>query len=187
MMLTESVPAALPRIAASLNTAGVCWALGGSWLLAHYGLAEHPRDIDLLVAEADAPIAEAVLGAMGPRQTWAPTAPYETRRFLEYQISGSDIDLMAGLAIRHEAGLYLHPFDKASPEGCLNLGEARAPLMALEDWFVLYQLIPGREAKASRIEAYLAQRGLSRPDLLARALEQPLPAAVRLRTARLLP
>lgn len=177
---------ALGQVAGALNAAGVCWALGGSLLLAHYGLADTPRDIDLLVAEADADRAEAALAALGPRTPWVPTAPYETRRFLEFRVAGAEVDLMAGLAIRHDGGLYRHPFDAASPEGSLTLGGCPIPLMALEDWFVLYQLIPGREAKAARIEAFLRNRGLGRRDLLTRALAQPLPEAVRQRCTRLL-
>lgn len=177
---------ALGQVAGALNAAGVCWALGGSLLLAHYGLADTPRDIDLLVAEADADRAEAALAALGPRTPWVPTAPYETRRFLEFRVAGAEVDLMAGLAIRHDGGLYLHPFDAVSPEGSLTLGGCPIPLMALEDWFVLYQLIPGREAKAARIEAFLRARGLGRRDLLTRALAQPLPEAVRLRCLSLM-
>lgn len=60
------------------------------------------------------------------------------------------------------------------------------PFAALEDWYVVYQLIPGKEHKALRIEEYFQQNGIEHPRLLERALNGCLPDAVRQRISLIL-
>lgn len=179
------MPDMLIRISKVLNAAGILWGLGGSQLLHHHGLIANPNDIDLMVSENDIQKAEALLAGLGHKLNWEMTAPYETRRFLEYLIAGQEVDVMCSFAIRHPEGLYRHPFDTASIQGFACMGGVSVPLMHLEDWYVLYQLIPGREAKVALIEEHLAP-GILKPPPLLRILEGNLPAAVRERILRIL-
>lgn len=55
----------------------------------------------------------------------------------------------------------------------------KIPLTSLEDWYVIYQLIPNRSAKVSLIEGYLRSNGIKRADLLRRMLAQKLPPEVK--------
>lgn len=65
---------------------------------------------------------------------------------------------MADFSIRHAGGLYVYKLDPS----CFTFIErknTRLPLTPLEDWYLLYQLMPGREARVSQIEAHLRSHG----------------------------
>jgi hypothetical protein len=59
------------------------------------------------------------------------------------------------------------------------------PLTCLEDWYVLYQLIPGWEAKVRLIEDRLLNSSSVDLSVLDRALARELPPYVYSRTAQL--
>lgn len=208
---------ALGRIAGALNESGVLWCIGASLLLHQYGLAEHPHDIDLLVALPDAERAAGILGAMGEAFPCGQSSTYSTEFFRRFRIDGCDVDLMAGFRVNHSSGCYEYAFDAASVASTRELSDLTIPFdagsvaptrviggtpipfdaasvasthdfravlipfAALEDWYVVYQLIPGKEHKALRIEEYLLQQGIENPHLLARALEGSLPESIRQR------
>lgn len=176
----------LAEVAGALNRDGVHWGVGGSVLLQHFGLENQPHDIDIVVAEQDAESAAQVLDRLGTRKTRSEQGSYVTFRFLEYVVDGTDIDVMAGLGIRHSAGIYLYAFDERAVTDSMPAGTAVVPLTALEDWYVLYQLMVGREQRVRVIENYLTGVGSAHVKLLERALEQRLPPDVRSRTERLL-
>jgi hypothetical protein len=176
----------LAEVAGALNREDVRWGVGGSVLLQHFGLESHPHDIDIMVAEKDADGVALVLDGLGIRRTGAEQGSYVTFRFLEYVVDGTDIDVMAGFGIRHSAGIYLYAFDERAVTDSMPAGTAVVPLTALEDWYVLYQLMAGREQRIRVIEDYLTAMGSAHVQLLERALEQRLPPDVRSRTERLL-
>jgi hypothetical protein len=60
------------------------------------------------------------------------------------------------------------------------------PFSSLEDWYVVYQLMPGREPKVKLIEDHIRSSGIADEVLLERALSAELPADVRARIERLL-
>ncbi len=212
----------LGRIAGALNESGVLWCVGASVLLHQYGLAEHPHDIDLLIALPDAERAAGILGAMGEAVPCGQSSTYSTKFFRRFRVDGCDVDLMAGFRVNHSSGCYEYPFDVASvasirelsditiPFGAGSVASTRevgdtpppfdavsaastrensgtpVPFAALEDWYVVYQLIPGKEHKALRIEEYFLQSGIQKPHLLTRALEGSLPEVVRRKISALL-
>jgi hypothetical protein len=176
----------LRKIGRALDGEGVLWAVGASLLLAQHGLADDPRDIDILVAVGDADRAERALDALGRAVPVEPSGRYATRRFRRFCGDGVDVDMLAGFAIVHDRGRYEYPFDALSVGERRWIGGARIPLAALEDWFVAYQLIPEKAEKAARIEAHFAREGVKSPRLLERALGQSLPASVRKRIEALL-
>jgi hypothetical protein len=177
---------ALGRIAGALNGSGILWCVGASVLLHQYGLAEHPHDIDLLVALPDAERAAGILGAMGEEVPCGASVTYSTEFFRRFCVDGCDVDLMAGFRVNHPSGCYEYRFDGASVASVREVGGVPVPFAALEDWCVVYQLIPDKEYKALRIEEYLRQNGIENPGLLARALEGCLPDAVQRRISALL-
>lgn len=213
---------ALGRIAGALNESGVLWCVGASLLLHQFELAEHPHDIDLLVALPDAERAAGILGAMGEAMPCGQSPTYSTEFFRRFRVDGCDVDLMAGFRLNHPTGCYEYPFDAASvaftreisditipfgagpvassleagsmqvPFAAASVASTRdfrgvpIPFAALEDWYVVYQLIPGKEHKALRIEEHFLQNGIENPHLLKRALESCLPEAVRQRISALL-
>lgn len=177
---------ALIQLTTLLTKENVLWALGGSLMLRQYGLVETSNDIDLLVALPDAARTHDLLLTLGTGSQGAPKDPFCTRHFYQYEIDGTSLDVMAGYSTRHDAGVYELPFDASSIVKRVEIGGASVPLSSLEDWFVLYQLIPAKSAKADLIEDYLLHHGVQRPDLLERALQGCLPDAVRGRVETLL-
>lgn len=70
-----------------------------------------------------------------------------------------DLDLMSGLQVRHDEGVFVYPFDEQS------IDSAGLPFMALVDWYVIYQLIPGREQKVTMIEDVFTKQEVDRERL----------------------
>ncbi|MHB8107118.1 MAG: nucleotidyltransferase domain-containing protein [Candidatus Cryosericum sp.] len=177
----------LVLIARALNQSNVHWGVGASVLLYYHGLVDAPRDIDIITNEADADVVASILGSMGHEEPGDPARSlYSTSRFLEYTVDGTDVDVMAGFAIRHHSGTYVFPFDDRSVTMWKSVEGVIIPFSSLEDWYVLYQLMPGREAKVKLIEDHMRSNGITDEVLLDRALAAELPADVRARTERLL-
>ncbi|MCX6085187.1 MAG: hypothetical protein NTX94_01940 [Caldiserica bacterium] len=176
----------LVRIARALNQAGVHWGIGASVLLYYYGLVDAPHDIDIVISEADADVVASILGGLGREAPGDPARSlYSTSRFLEYIVDGTDVDVMAGFAIRHRSGTYVFPFDDRSVTMRKSVDGVTIPFSSLEDWYVLYQLMPGREAKVKLIEDYIRSDGIADEVLLERALAAELPPHVHARVDEL--
>ncbi|HEU4965243.1 MAG TPA: hypothetical protein VFV52_15550 [Bacilli bacterium] len=176
----------LQAIAHALEKEKVVWALGGSLMLQQYGLVGSANDIDLLVAMPDAARSHAALALLGRGGPGGSKAPFCTKHFYQYRIEEHDVDVMGDYSTEHEAGVYVLPFDAASVVRVAEVDGVPVPLSALEDWFVLYQLMPAKKGKADLIESYLLEHGVERPDLLERALAGALPDHVRSRVSKLL-
>ncbi|TDQ39799.1 hypothetical protein [Aureibacillus halotolerans] len=158
------------------------WAIGGSIVLHYHGIEQNPHDIDLFVIESDALRLLSIL--QNSSATSVPVtkkAPFHTKVFQSFTWDGVDIDVMSGFGIEHEAGIYRCPFDRDSITAVWKINGQSVPICALEEWYILYRLMPGREFKASAIEAYFEKHGVSHPQLLNRALVQPLPQQVQKR------
>ena len=170
----------LSYIGEMLNDNGVVWAVGASILLHHYGLIEgNPNDIDILVDLKYIEKVDKILKSIGEKKIREKSGTYSTKYFYEYAVHGVDIDVMAGLSINYNNGIFEYNFDQASISEYKKINGVNIPLSSLEDWYVIYQLIPGREVKVNMIEKYLLSNGIKNPDLLQRALKGDLPLEVR--------
>ena len=154
-----SIEQVLDKVVACLQHEQIQFAIGGSLLLHHHGLPVTPRDIDLVVALADAERAVLLLSEMGTVVEQDETSLYATEVFQEFMIEGIDLDLMSGLQVRHDEGVFVYPFDEQS------IDSAGRPFMALVDWYVIYQLIPGREQKVVMIEDVFTKQEVDRKRL----------------------
>jgi len=176
----------LSYIGEKLNKENILWGVGASILLNHYNLVNNPKDIDILVALEDIHKADEILKFLGHKKVRELNDSYSTEYFNEYIINGIDIDVMSGLTLNHEEGKYTQIFDKASIVDELDVDDVKIPLTSLEDWYIIYQLIPGRDYKVTLIENYLLQNGVKNPMLLQRALKCALPLMVKYRSEKLL-
>lgn len=176
----------LSYIGEKLNASNIVWGVGASILLNGFGLVDKPRDIDLFVDLKDIQKADDILKVIGEKKTYEKSGTYSTKHFYEYTVKGFDVDVMAGFVINHSTGAFEYIFDNNSISEYRKINGVDIPFASLEDWYVLYQLIPGREAKVKIIEDYLLENGIKKPLLLERALEGNLPLEVRERTERLL-
>ncbi|MBU3129256.1 nucleotidyltransferase family protein [Clostridium tagluense] len=170
---------ALSYIGEKLNENGVVWAVGASILLHHYGLIDSPNDIDILVDLSDIEKVDKILKSIGEKKVREKSDTYSTKYFYEYVVHGFDIDLMAGLSINYNNGTYEYIFNHTSISEYKKINGVNIPLSSLEDWYVIYQLIPGRDIKVKMIENHLSLNGVKKSALLERALKGDLPDEVR--------
>ncbi|MEA4912655.1 MAG: hypothetical protein VB092_08620 [Oscillospiraceae bacterium] len=184
--MKEKELAALAVIARALNEADVTWSVGASLLLWRRGLVEDFHDIDLLVDEQDIASARAALDRVGILTNEQRSAPFTTEYFYEYTVRDTEVDVMARFGVAVDGRRFDFAFDARHIACFEDIGGARVPFGRLEDWYILYQLIPGREIKVRLIEDALTRPGaLDRAALLC-AVGDPLPDPIRLRAQALL-
>jgi hypothetical protein len=165
----------IAAIAGRLNAEKIAWCAGGSFMLDSYGIAPGYRDIDIIVAETHRVRADRILAGMGTRLPSGASDVFASEFYCGYLIGGMKADLIAGFTIRVHGSAYRYHFDGESVTGSIALQGISIPLAAPEDWFVLYQMIPGKEDKADAIGRYLKKNGIAHPGLLRRARTQALP------------
>lgn len=145
----------LVNIAETLNEHGICWGLGASSMLYFHGLVDNPRDIDIMVDEADALKASAILSAMA---TWVRTddgrGKYATRYFFEMEIDKQAVDLIGGYRILRNDWIYDFPSLRDCGLESVELWTAQIPLTPIEDWYVAYLVMGDPKARAALIEDY---------------------------------
>ena len=165
----------MAKVGKALNKAGATYGVGGSLMLYRNGLIPDFNDIDLLVALEDAYKADEVLSGLGEKAEERCAGVFETEVFRSYVVGGVGVDMMAGLGIRHEKGLYRHAFDESSLSSLRPVYGEMIPFCALEDWCLLYRLMPGKEYKAERIKEHLFSHGMKKPELISRMAQGNLP------------
>lgn len=168
----------LCKISKELNKENILWGVGASLLLNQYGLSEDPKDIDLLVSLKDIHKCNEILSKLGTKRVSKMSLNYATEYFLEYVIDDYDIDVMSGLMLNHVEGSYSHCFDEKSIIEFKCINGIEVPFTTLEEWYVIYQLIPGREKKVDKIEKYFIDNGLKNVLPLKRMLLRNLPKPV---------
>ncbi len=169
-----------------LYESDIRWAVGGSNVLAHYGLIQSPRDIDLLIDINDVDKTSRLIEESASSLDAESYPPFKTEVFKRYLMDETEIDFMAGFAIVHEKGIYRYHLNEESITNRVLLEGYPLPLSSIEDWFILYQLIPNKGEKADLIEFYWKENGIRHPSILRKALEQPLPDRIIERTMHLL-
>ncbi|MEG1050263.1 MAG: hypothetical protein RSE24_06950, partial [Oscillospiraceae bacterium] len=100
------------------------------------------------------------LGQLAPKN---PNVAYATEHFYEYTVDGVEVDVMAGFTIRTPMGDYLYDFDKEAVWGHHTMAGAKIPLCFVEDWYLLYSLMPNRKAKTDMIEEHFRTAGVENP------------------------
>ncbi len=170
----------LELLAEKLNEMNIIWAIGASTVLYFNGHEKEPNDIDLFIEEKDYEGVRNNLLMLGNEKIKNDDNDiYNTQRFTTIVIDETEIDIIAGFYIRHIEGEFRFVFDEKSIDKVIDVGNQKVNIMALEDWYILYQLIPGRERKVQIIKDLLEKKEKTRVDLINRALELELPTEVR--------
>lgn len=164
----------------------ILWAVGGSVVLNHHALVENPNDIDIVVDRKDADLMGALLESIGRREELRADGLYATEIFSKYTVNGVGVDLMANMSVNHEEGVYVYRFDGMSVTDFKETGGTKIPLASLEEWYVIYQLLEGRERKVGIIEDHFMKNGIGHRFLIERMLKGNLPERVIKRTEALL-
>lgn len=176
----------LSYIGEKLNASNIKWGVGASILLHQFGLIDKPNDIDIFIDIQDIEQADEILKGIGKKKVYKETSVYSTKFFYEYKINTIDVDVMSGFAVNHDSGVFKYIFDHHSISVLKEINGVAIPFTSLEDWYVIYQLIPDREAKVKLIENYLLLNGIENPFLLERILEENLPNKVKNRVKNIL-
>lgn len=176
----------LSYIGENFNRHNIKWAVGGSILLNQFGLVDNPNDIDLFVDLNYIDKVDSILKDIGIKKLNEKSKTYSTKFFYEYIVNKVDVDVMAGFSINYDKGIFEYTFDNHSITKIVNINGIDIPFTSLEDWYVIYQIIPNREFKVKIIEEYLLNNGIKNSYLLERALKASLPNEVRIRTEKLI-
>lgn len=173
-------------LSVKLNKINIKWALGGSLVLYFNKILDNPRDIDILVNYEESNKVNDILYNYGECREIDRKEPYKTKNFCNYKINNTEVDIIGGFKIGHERGVYSYILDEEAISQYISINDIQVPLSSIEDWYILYQLIPGREKKVNIIEEYFNNNGVSNPKLIKRALDQPLPKSVIRKCLKLL-
>jgi hypothetical protein len=143
----------LSKIAKELNNKKVTWAIGASVLLYFKGIVPEFNDIDIMIAEEDVEAVKEVMISLGKKQAPNPNIVYKTRCFLEFEVDGVEIDLMAGFIVIDRDKEYYFPLKKEDIKDFKEIDGIKIPLQSLEEWRTYYQLM-GRDEKVHIIDAW---------------------------------
>ncbi|NCB28661.1 MAG: hypothetical protein EOM63_02715 [Clostridia bacterium] len=177
-MMQAQQEVVLCKVAEQLSAANILWALGGSMLLCKNGIVDHSDDIDLILAPEDAPRADAILSSLGKKYPRVPTPSYATQFFHRYDIDGVHLTIISGLTLHYKGFLYRYQFDRDAIVSMQPVGHVYVPCTALEDWWVLYQMMPDRAERFLALDKYMSSHGVRYPERFGKLRRQPLPPAV---------
>jgi len=161
--MTNEMIKTIEAVGKALNEAGVLWAIGGSVVLQNNDMPVTPNDLDVIIETKDAPAVVQLLESLGAKRASDPSYHYQSYSFTEYVVGATEVDLMAGLTIVQRGQKYLYPFDAKTPTEASLVGKTTVPFMSLEDWYVLYNLMPGKAWKAEMIAKRFQRDGQKHP------------------------
>ncbi len=160
------------------NKNNILYAVGFSFVLKHYGLVDKVNDIDLIVSPKDLDKAKKIMDKIAKPSNDIVLSDQLESYLVQYKIGKTKIELLSDIKIKFGRGTYKMIFDEKSVQKKINIEGITIPLLALEELYVMYQLMKGKEEKADKIETHFKQKGLKDKDLLLRAISQELPLTV---------
>lgn len=154
----------ISQIAQAFKTNHIHWAVGGSKLLAYYNITSQVNDLDLIVDIEDHQKVCDILSSIGKPLEIPENKEYLTERFSRFIIQGIEIDLMSEFRIKYPSGIFEyklldHPLVKSDSTNHF------IPLCSLEQWYLVYLLLNGRQEKVVMMESYFQSNGLNFEDL----------------------
>lgn len=184
--MKPSLENVLKTIATLFNEAELDWAVGASLVLYHNGIVDNVNDIDIVIEGKDVKKAEALLLTHGTKQFTEKIPTYSNGYFGEFAINGVEIDMMSEMVINNYDCSYLYPFDKKSVVSHMMLEGINVPVSSLEEWFILYQMIPKKEIKVELLKGYFESHNALYPELLKCGLDADLPNHIKNSIKRIL-
>ena len=145
----------LAKLAADLNESDILWAVGASTMLFLRRIVTEFHDIDLMVCEEDIDVAKEILLRHGKLLPTEPDSKYSSRHFLEFDVDGVEIDLIAGFVINTEDGKqHVCPLEVEEVDACVDILDEAVSLHSLQTLYKYYTLM-GRTDRVKQIEEYL--------------------------------
>lgn len=144
----------LNKLAREFNAKSVRWAVGGSLLLYLKGVVTEFNDLDIMVDECDIDVVRDIVSNFCEIQQRLPNSKYKTKHFLECNVDGVDVDIMAGFTIVQDGMDYSIPFSVCET---IELHGETIPLQSIDVWRNNYMLME-REGKVSLIDEWKSKK-----------------------------
>lgn len=145
----------LAKLAADLNESDILWAVGASAMLFLRGIVREFYDIDLLVCEEDVEKAKEILLRHGTLLPTQPDDRFGSHHFLEFDVDGVEIDLIAGFVVNSADGKqHVCPLQVEEVDACVDIFEQAIALHSLQVWYKYYTWM-GRADRVKTIEEFL--------------------------------
>ena len=165
----------LLKIAEKFNRKDISWAIGASYLLKLYNIVDKANDLDILVLKDDLKQAASILDKIGTKQAIEVKKEYSSKKFYKYHINGVEVDLFAGLVINYNNSFYDYHFEQKSITDYKKINNVLIPLASLEDWYILYSLMPRKENKVKLLEEHFNKQNIKNPEIFNEILKKDLP------------
>lgn len=156
-----------------LEANDIPYAIGGSLLLSLKGLPVIPNDVDILVEPKMFAKAHKVIREYAAAfENKPPQGRFLTKACTTFTMAdGLKVDLMTDFAVSYENGRFEMPFTIEKAETQAGM----LPFSSMEAWYVMYWLLPGKEAKRALMEDYFRSGGLIDKEYLTQVLMLGLP------------
>jgi hypothetical protein len=168
----------LKLVGQHLNKENIRWGIGASVMLFAHDIVQTPRDIDILVHIEDVQKTIDTLSILGKLKPRTPSNTCKSKAFYEFTINEIDVEIMGGFTVKHSEGTYIYEFNNNSAPEFIEIDNIQLPLMTVEDWYIIYQVLPNRETKVQMIEEYLSTKGIKYMYHIQRQLNLNLPKNV---------
>jgi hypothetical protein len=168
-----------------LNNHDIHYGVGGSLMLKQMGFDVTPHDVDIVVHERDILKVVKLLSECAILQPPIESGAYLTKHFFRFVLNETHIDIITNFAYAHDEGHYHALFDKISIVKTSEIDGLTIPLMSLEEWYVIYQIMK-RDKQIFLIEEYWKKNGIEYPDLLERQLTLNIPHQIKLKIESLI-
>lgn len=118
------------------------------------GITSSFNDIDIMVSEKDIAKVEEIMRKYGMANKRYPNSKYKTKLFLEYDIDGIELDIMAGFIIVNKESDYYFPLKESDPYDEYILYGEVIKLATVKQWHKFYTLME-RTDKVKLLRKYV--------------------------------
>ena len=144
----------LLKVAKAFNEAEITWNLGGSMMLFFRAITQAYNDIDIMISEKDVKRVKEIMSDIATTRIKTTDEMYKTKSFLEYEVDGINVDVIAGLTIVSEKTEHYFPLKDKNLLDIIDINGTLIYLEGLSVWLNYYRLMK-RTDKVEMIEHYL--------------------------------
>lgn len=142
----------LIQLAELLNSNHINWALGGSKLLSMSGIELDVNDIDIMIHEHDFDCCLELLKGVSIECEVKESEIFKSKNYRKLCWDDIQIDCMSGMTIHLNENVFVYEFDCKDKD--ILFENISIPLCYLEDWYVLYNVMPHRESRIKIMEMF---------------------------------
>ncbi|MBU0997240.1 MAG: hypothetical protein KKE16_04260 [Firmicutes bacterium] len=169
---------ALSQIMSILEKEKVSCHIGGSLLLLANGIQTEVHDIDLLFKGEDF-LKVFDLFSSYLIETIPPKGDYLTKELMKIRYLGVDFDLIFDFSFISNGKIYTYPFEDLRSYIQMDWEGSKYRFSRLEEWFLIYRLLPNREPKVKMIRDHFHKTKGFDSTYLSGLLQRNLPEFVR--------